>query len=411
MSSSSTTEIYKSVVLEVRPRLQSVNVFITLLSNNTSVNIVLENDEIHIIENDTISIITCKDINVVPNSLSAFRKTDNFVTFRFATNNAFENLGGFKTELLQNTVASIESLSNKPLLIKGTSYIIHCINCNKQLSATIKFERILPLPSDHSDPSDWFCHAHGSKDNISLDPKNVDVFYTYCYVHINRTNLLHIKTSDKVIVCKYCLSWLGITFNKNTFRLWLNTVKFIDNNSAISTDSLSDVFHSFKDIFRHSLYNSLKLMATCYTLSNQTDSLLIWVLEKKLQIFIDASGEGLKKYDVAKVLFRYAKNSDDAYIQWQNDPMVNAINVSKPMMLDVLKHLHKSNKILPPEFSKSSDFNVSYVFIFIITPSLEMGCESLQVSCAVWLSGSFKRQKFIKDDLAVSPSSRCALRG
>lgn len=354
---------YKTVILEVRPRLQSVNAFISLLNSDATVKIILDNEQIKIIEDDRISTIVCKGVSAVPNSLSSFKQTDSYVVFRFVMNNNLENLGGFKTELLQNTVASIESLSNKPLLAKGINYTIQCINCSKALNTPLKFLRILPLPSDNANPDDWFCHAHGSNDSTSLDPKETDIFYTHCYLHISKANLLDIKGNDKVIVCKFCLNWLGIVFNRNTLRIWLNTVKFLDNNSTISTDSLSDTFHSFKDVFRHSLYNSLKLMIICQTSSSQCDSVLIWVLEKKLQIFIETSG-GLKKFDVAKVLFKFAKSGDEAFKQWQNDSMVNAINISKPMILGILKHLHKFNRILPPLYSKSNDFSVSYIFMY-----------------------------------------------
>ncbi|KAJ8964103.1 hypothetical protein NQ314_005128 [Rhamnusium bicolor] len=355
---------YKSVILEVRPRLQSVNAFITLLNESKSITIFLENEDIQITKDGITSTIPCNGMNIMPNSLSSLKIIDNYITFRFATNNSLlESLGGFKTEFLQNTVASIESLSNKPLLSKGINYTIQCINCSKSLNIPIKFQRILPLPSDNADPGDWFCHAHGSQDNISLDPKEADIFYTHCYVHINKINVPNIRGNDKVVVCKFCLNWLGTVFNPNTLRLWFNTVKFLDNNAAISTISLTDVFHSIKDILKHSLYNSIKLMLTCQTSVTQVDSVLIWIMEKKLQILFDGSGV-LKKYDVAKVLFKFSKSDEELFTQWQNDSMVNTVNISKPMILDVLKHLHKFNKAFPLEFSKSNDFSVSYLFMY-----------------------------------------------
>ncbi|KAJ8947587.1 hypothetical protein NQ318_010099 [Aromia moschata] len=354
---------YKWAILEIRPRLQSVNVFVTLLNKSKLVDVALENEQIDIITDSIISTIPCKDIKIIGNSLTSLKIFENYVTFRFATNNSLsENLGGFKTELLQNTVASIESLSNKPLLSKGTNYTIQCINCTKPLSVPLKFQRILPLPSDNADLSDWFCHAHGSHDSVSLDPKDTDLFYSHCYVHVNKNNFSTIRGNDKITVCKSCLSWLGIFQNSNTLRLWFNTVKFVDNNASVSTDALTDVFHSIKDVFKHSLYSSVKIMLSCQVSSSQVESILIWVMEKKLQILFDGSGE-FKKYDVAKVLFKFVKNDDGSFAQWQNDSMVSNINVSKPMILAILKHLHKFNTVLPQEFSNSNDFYISYMFI------------------------------------------------
>jgi len=37
---------------------------------------------------------------------------------------------------------------------------------------------------------------------------------------------------------------------------------------------------------------------------------------------------------------------------------------SKVMMLEVLQHLHKNNKVFPPEFAMSNDFLVSYLFLY-----------------------------------------------
>ncbi|KAJ8969663.1 hypothetical protein NQ317_004893 [Molorchus minor] len=310
------------------------------------------------------SVIPCVDLTVVPNSLTSLRIVENYVTFRFATNNVSENFGGFKAELLQNTVASIKSLSNKPLLNKSTNYAIQCGNCSRHINVVpIKFERILPLPSDTASVSDWFCHAHGTQDNIKLDPKANDLFYTHCYMHINRSNIVNVKGNNKVIVCKSCLCWLGTIHNPNTIRIWLNTVKFVDNNTSILTNSLTDVFYSIKDVFRNSLFNSIKIMLSCHSSSTLLDSILLWIMEKKMQIQLVESGT-VKKHDVSKVLFKFVTNGCETFSQWQNDSQVTNLNVSKPMILSLLKHLQKFNKMMPPEFSKTNDFYLSYLFLY-----------------------------------------------
>lgn len=360
---SSETRNYKLAVLEIRPRLRSVNAFV-LLNHMAKAEVLLESDSISIVLDNKISIIPFRDFKIVDNSLSSVTTMDQFITFRFATdNNLYDTTGGFKTELLQNTVASIESLSNKPLLSKNTNYVINCINCGKSVTDSMKFERILPLPSENLDPSDWFCHSHGNQSDFNLDPKSTDIFYTHCFVHINIGQVLNIKSKDKIVVCKFCLNWLGLKHNKNTLKLWHNTVKFVSSDTSIYTHSLADVFQSIKSILNHSLHNSIRLIVTCQTTSQHLDIILLWILEKKLQILFDDI-DCTKTCEVAKVLFKFIQDSNEIYRQWQNDAFVNTISISKPMMTELLKHLHKFNKVLPKEFSKSNDFTVSYLFLY-----------------------------------------------
>lgn len=176
----------------------------------------------------------------------------------------------------------------------------------KSLSKAIKFNRILPLPSEGSNMSDWFCHAHGHDNSISLDPKQTDIFYTHCFVHVNHENIINIRGNQKVLVCKFCLSWLGVKHNSKTIKLWLNTVKFFSTNSSVSTTSLLDVFNSIKSLLKYSAQSSVRLILSCQTTATQVDNLLLWILEKKLEILFDNSKEA-KNYDVAKVLFKFEK--------------------------------------------------------------------------------------------------------
>lgn len=356
-------KICKSILLEIRPRLQCVNVFITLTSNPVSIEVLLENEGVLLVLGKEITRVPCKNIQVLKNSLSSLKISDKSMSFRFLTNNSLEKVGTFKAEFLQNTVASIESLSNKPLLSKGTRYTIHCSNCKKALSDAIEFSRILPLPSDGSDSSDWFCHNHGNKTDFSLDPKETDVFYSQCFVHMNVNNLKNLKHSNKVLACKYCLQWLGIQHNDITLKFWFNTVTFSSDTGSIHTSSLEDIFQTIKSCFKYSFHNSSKLFISCKTSPNSVNTLLLWVLEKKLQILY---GEpDVVEHNVAKVLFKFIEKDNNTLVnQWRNDTLVSILDISKPMMIDLLNKLHKCNKLFPLEYSKSNDFKVSYLFLY-----------------------------------------------
>nr|XP_023017168.1 E3 ubiquitin-protein ligase E3D-like isoform X1 [Leptinotarsa decemlineata] len=360
---SSASGIFQTIILELRPRLQSVNAFVSLSKEPESVEVVLGKESIRVITDKGLDEIPCGDINAVQCSLSGMKICDKFLTFRFATNNPLE-IGGFKTELLQNTVASIESLSNKPLLSNNTAYTIQCLNCGKSLTDSVKFDRVLPLPSENSDASDWFCHGHGNQMNgFSLNPKKTDCFYSQCFVHIHSESVANVKCSGKLAVCRFCLQWLGIQQNPTTIRLWFNTVKFVGSNSCVSTSSLQDAFKTIRNSFKYSVHSTVRVILTCQTSSSQVDAVLIWILEKNLQILFNGSGS-VKKHEVAKVLFKLAGSDEPTLKMWQDDAMVSSFSVSKIMMVDLLKHLHKFNKMFPSEYSKSNEFKISYLLLY-----------------------------------------------
>lgn len=360
--SSQVTE-FVSVILEIRPRLKCVNAFMKF---NKSLSIcpliILEEELIKIVIDKRSLTIPCKGFINVANSLTNINFNKHFLVFRFSSQNIVENTGCFKTELLLNTVESIESLRNKPLLVKNINYIIYCINCEKALTNAVKFKRILPLPSDSSNFSEWFCHNHNNIQSFNFSPKVNDIFYSHCYLHLHVSNVPFIKSSGKIFVCKYCLNWIGVRYDKHTLRLWHNTVNFVNNTTSVKTLGLSDIFQSIRSILKK-LTTSVRLIISCQTYAENIDNLLLWVLEKKLQIlYIDSSN--IKPLDVAKVLFRFIKCDDPIFTQWNSDCFTNKISVSKPMFIELLKHLHHFNKLFPEEFAKSNDFLISYLLLY-----------------------------------------------
>ncbi|XP_072388260.1 E3 ubiquitin-protein ligase E3D [Diabrotica undecimpunctata] len=357
------TSLYKSVLFEIRPRLQCVNAFITLSTGHQTIEVTLDDEIVILTIGTEVAKIPCRGIKIISNSVTCLKVTDKFLTFRFLTESA-EEIGSFKTELLHNTVANEESLNNKPLLSNGVTYVLQCINCNRSLSDPIEYTRILPLPSENSDASDWFCHNHGEKTNISLDPKPSDIFYSQCFVHMNAKCVSNIKSCKQVFVCRFCLQWLGTKHNNNTIKIWFNTIKFTHYSGSISSCSLEDAFQTIKNSLRYSIHNASKILLSCHTSSTQTGTIMLWVLEKKLQILFGETN--VKEYNVAKVLFKFVSKDEHLLQQWENDSLVTSVDISKPMMVELLTNLHKCNKLFPLEYSKSNGFNVSYAFLYDI---------------------------------------------
>lgn len=353
---------FVSVILEIRPRLKSANVFMKFNRTlNKCPSVILEKNSVRIVSEQISLDIPCKDFTVVANSLSSVKFNENFLVFRFSTQNIVEDRGRYKTELLLNTSDKCGISLNKPLIVADTNYIVYCINCNRALTDTIRFNRVLPLPSENSNPNDWFCHNH-NKSSFDFSPKSEDLFYAHSHVHLHISNVPFIKNSGGVFVCKYCLNWIGVKSNKKTVRLWHNTTKFVNNTKSVESSSLSDMLQSIRQELVN-LNSSARLIITCQTSSDKMDVLLLWILEKKLQILFKNS-TSIEPHNVAKVLFKFVNSNDSTYIEWDNHFSVNAISVSKPMLVDLLKHLYKFNKNFPTEFAKSNGFHISYLFLY-----------------------------------------------
>nr|CAI5828737.1 unnamed protein product [Callosobruchus analis] len=227
------------------------------------------------------------------------------------------------------------------------------------------FKRALPLPSENLDPGEWFCHKSDAS-GFSLDPKLSEIFYTHCSIQLNSENIRNIDESSKVLLCKSCQNWLGIKYNDSTLKFWLNTVEFICDNGSITTSALQDVFNLIKGVFNHKLQSSTKIMLCCQIDTNASEAVLLWVLEKRLEIFFDDSREA-KSCEVAKVLYKSVTHDDKMLEQWKNDVMVDTIDVSKGMVLEIMNHLRQYNKVLPDEFATSNGLSVSYLFMYSST--------------------------------------------
>lgn len=353
----------ESGFIEYRPKLQSANLFIKLAKNysgNFKVNLFEDNFEIK--KENNIFLVDFKRFKAIPSTLSSLKISENNISCSFFTNSS--DRGSFKSEVLQkNGSSSSIVLKNRYFFEKNLNYMVKCKSCENNLNNNvITFERVLPLPSSTTDSSEWFCHGHSST-NVSLEPNKSDIFYSNCFIHLCKENIQNIKEKDNVVVCKFCLAWLGVIYKQNTLKFWLNTMYFLSKNGKIQTDPLQDVFISIKGVLQNNLFNSVKTILK-YTISDtKSNHLLIWILEKELNLALYEGGS-VHFLSVAKVLFKFVENSDYAILlQWKSEVNVDILEISKPMMLEVLQHLYKYNKIFPVEFSKTNDFSISYLML------------------------------------------------
>ncbi|KAK9710024.1 HECT-like Ubiquitin-conjugating enzyme (E2)-binding [Popillia japonica] len=363
MSEVEIENFHNDYLIEIRPRLQSVNVLVNLKRQLKSPQISLSSDSIYITE-DIVFKVPCKKLKIVYNSLNNVQITDKFISFRFSTTN--DGFGSFKSEILQLENCN-DSIVSKFYFGNNSSLKIQCGNC-LQIFSENNFKRILPLPSEHSEPSDWFCHNHGNKDetvnNNTLDPQESDFFYSICYCHLNSKLLKGCLKSAPNLVCRRCLAWIGIILNDISFKVWFNTVQISDNVKILKSSALNDTILTIKSILKDSLLTSARIILRCQINKTQIDYLLLWVIEKKLNIVINKSLEEFNDLFVAKILFKFQSGTNNIEEHWFNDITVSNVDISKLMMVEILKHLYKMNKILPKEWSSSNDFYISYLPLY-----------------------------------------------
>ncbi|KAF5287298.1 hypothetical protein FQR65_LT02171 [Abscondita terminalis] len=289
--------LYKSLTMEIRPRIQSVNVYI-ILNQPSPVNVQLNSDSFDIQIGETKEKVDCEDFRINPQSLTCFLNTDKEVTFRFATENIQQKLGSACCELL---VADMQSCSiatpkTKTFLANNTEYTISCSNCFEVLCSNVSFKRVLPLP-DNSNPSEWFCHAQ--KDFV-MKPKEDEVFFSECFAYFHPNILLGLVSNNSVLKCLKCNSWIG-TVNNDGHKIWFSAIVFDCKGVKHVSNPLSDCL---KMVLNEggTLLRSTRLVLKC----SDNQVLLLWILERKLKVHFITADSNFKE-DVAKVLFKNEK--------------------------------------------------------------------------------------------------------
>lgn len=351
--------------MEIRPRLQSVNVYIVLKEKTSDINVVLNSNDFSIVIKENVHTVPCTGVNILPESLSSLQIDGLHVSFRFQTNsNPQDFMGRFKAEFLQTPQTPNYLKKNVNWLKKNTKYSLFCSNCRKTFCSDVSFQRVLPLPSDNLDLSDWFCHGHSIDVNADLNPNTNDIFYTETYVHLADSLISGgVIKPDKVIVCKRCLFWIGLKVNDLVVKIWFNSVGFKSDEGTYNSSPLHDVHLVTNEILSSSFLNMAKVIFHCQINSNVKNYILLWVVEKKLNLLADVS-KGIKNCDVAKVLFKFEEEENSLVLEWQRESVTTMMSISKAMMVDLLKQLYKINKNFPREFRVTNGFFVSYLCLY-----------------------------------------------
>lgn len=421
----------EEVFIEYRPSLQCSNFFILFnnyFQNSASVNLVIKSNKL-IVEIDNqhqYHIITKKYFKLHTQTLSLLIIKKNYITFRLNTN---EN--EFGSEILDkyyNSNISVQNNNfeisyNNKLVIRLASlenYKIKCKTCQSELTdESVNFRRILELPADNLDTSDWFCHKHdhgassastletNSNSSTNFDMKTIDVsknmelYYGYFYFLLNRSVVKNVLENQKTYIhCKRCLQFLGEAQNTDTNKFWYENIIFYDikNEEDImffqETDILNNFLYLIKKCVNDLQYETLlglphlfKILFKTNQLNGRFNFLFIQIMDKKLNVFrkqkennntntVDSNNTNenyqiinVDKFQSMKVLYKYLKNENSEKTKislledWHNDNNVNIFEISNKMFNAAIEYLGKNSNYVPECYRQSSDFALSYLYV------------------------------------------------
>lgn len=422
--------LIKNIFVELRSRLRSCNVYITTtidLTKNCTLKINLQSnsiilnyypnseshsyditrkDSVSSIESieslsdcyseddtDIIEVIPISEFcHIIPNSMSGLKIDKYNISFRILTEP--KNGGNFYQELLAaNKQITTKTIGNAPKLNlnAGEEIKIVCANCLNVVSENvIKFDRILELPTENLDMSDWFCHNHGHSSHdhevVTLKSNKYDLLYRLTYFLVNfcvlsdKCNKFNAKRN--VYHCNRCLAWLGSKV-KDDVKLFNSTIKIVqqgienhifgyqDSNDVSLNDFIYTIESMSKEFnigFQYAIM--CKIVLECNISATKKQYLLIWIMDKELQVlknaedYVETENEDkikLVSSFLTKILFKVEMCLSDEVQVWLSDPSIVSSEISKSMFKSGVDHLRKMSLKVPESFRTTNGYSVSYL--------------------------------------------------
>lgn len=345
-------------------------------------------------ENEVSCVIPVRQFcQIIPNSMSCLKIDKSTISFRLLT--APKNGGNFYKELLSTNNFDNSTKGNVlKLNVKVAEELkITCANCSNVVSdSSVKFDRILELPTANLDMSEWFCHGHGHShgqgdtppppDGV-IKPNKSDFLYRLTFFVVNNS-ILSEKTNKfnskrEVYHCNRCLAWLGLK-EKDTVKLYNSEVKIQQNGAESMVFAHKTVQDIHTDDFIHTIefmtrefnlgfqYTVMcKIVLECTISAIKKQYLLIWVMDKELQVLrnsvetILSDKIELQSTSVTKILFKVEFCMNDEVESWISDPGVVTTQISKGMFTNGLAHLQNMSQKVPEYFRNTNGYCVSYL--------------------------------------------------
>lgn len=382
----------ENILIEHFSRLKCANFFILFNKNFddvSSVRVHLRPTEIFVhfdSDRDSTIDLTNLAVRIQINSLSLLIVKDNLISFRINI------ASSFREEILSvNNAVETGSMKRLSLNVRpDTDFTVICDNCSGPLSQTVHFRRILELPSEHMDSSDWFCHKHdittstnGHPENFNLTqlkPAENDLLYGNFLALFPRSHIINIQINSqhKMVHCRRCLNHIGEAVNDFALKFWNGNIKITRNEDNRAPERL---FSDSDSLFRNFLVVVDRLSYDYQMLGRQTMKLLfescsskgttflfIQTMARNLEIYQMDNHSGndkratMTRVDGIKCLFLCEENSDPMLVQfWQKDVNVICAQISVGMLDATVEHLHRLSKYVPEQFRMNNGFCLSYL--------------------------------------------------
>lgn len=370
------------IVIEVRPRLQCANFFIQFsqhFASQDAVNLNVRSNAFTIKIDDRHYSIDLKNfINLNTRTLSQLVIKRNYVSFRINTNeHSFQNTPSPPRhppphdEVNANTKTQFKL---SPALNFNEESDIRCSNCDNIFLQKQSFDRVLELPSDNLDFSDWFCHKpHDMKTPQDVfSPKCNEIFYGTFYFLVNFNQFQSTRTKGKLIYCRRCLQFMGELQNnsKNSIKLWNDTVTFT-NQSFFSNNPIQNFTFILKKL-QHDFTMDLpgfpqlfKVIFEATLPSGRQHFLLLQVMDHNLDILRmkhDSTNLELEKSKAIKLLYKLEQDRENPLVSfWLGNTNINSMQISPKMFNAAAEYLNKMSQLIPECYRTSQGFVLSYL--------------------------------------------------
>lgn len=344
------------VFIEILPRLETCYVFIK--SEKKMKHLSLKDTTINLIYVDeTEDTIQVDFVILKPDTISSLEVYDSVINFRVQLDKIISSK--FSTSL----AGLSDNFKFKPFFKENYPISIKCRCCDHEIFPTLSFRRVLPLPSGVLDKSEFFCHDHSdSVTKASLSPGAEDCFYGNFYILLQPTNANILN----ILHCERCLSWLG-TFSNKILKLWDCSTVLSDEKQF---ETLEIAYRQFRQTISHvastSFFGSIKIVVESRVEENETNYLLLWIVDNDLACFVNAEIDdgkpvSLMQKCVSKVLYLFQGQKTTMVESWMKNINVTTIDVAKQMLLSALSNLNAINKMLPPQSRQTNNMYLSYL--------------------------------------------------
>jgi len=367
----------KAVCIELRPNLCSGHVFLQFehdLYDSTKTRVVIKEHDVHIVEDgmdnaESELVIRHASYGMDIQQISVFIASGQHISFRF-------NYTQIDLEALHKAGNMSVEPKPQPLLLnfkeREDLLSLHCSNCLYELVPSRSYNRLREFPSGLIDPSEFFCHNHGtgSKQTTTLVPGISDLYYGLNHIVVNIAVLeSRIINSSGHLYCKRCMQMLGLLILEDAAaKLWADALRWLP-----TPKSLQDNKEKLpQTLFQHSTVTQLmlRLLSHLWTQSlpqlcpgtsralliatmpnRQQNYMLIHVLERQLavlrrlpkEIATDDTQE-LHYTRACKLYFRVFDNSLDELEQQMDLPR---LNISPYLFLELQARLNRNSHLIP----------------------------------------------------------------